>query len=139
MNILIVEDDFISRRLMQKYLESFGKCEVAVNGSEAVKAFLLAHEEKKPFDLILLDIMLPELDGQDVLKKIRSFEERLGILGLDGVKIIMTTALGDNHSIMNAFRKGCEAYIVKPVLRPKLLEQIVSLGLLPESVLDENT
>lgn len=130
MKALIVEDDMSCSVLLQKILSPYGECEAAVNGKEAVEAFEAAHEKKEPFDLICLDIMMPEMDGQEVLKEIRKWEEEKKILGLDGVKVIMTTALGDSKNIMESFREQCEAYVVKPIDKNKLLNEIKLLGLL---------
>jgi len=131
--ILIVEDDFASRKLMQKYLSPYGICEVVVDGEEALLAFRESLENDDPFDLVCLDIMLPKKDGQQVLKSIRSMEASRGIEGSEGVKVIMTTALGDAENIMSAFRSQCEGYLTKPVTRQRLLEEIRELGLLTDS------
>ncbi|ORC36506.1 response regulator [Marispirochaeta aestuarii] len=132
MKILIVEDDFASRKLMQKYLSPYGICEVVVDGEEAVLAFSESLENDDPFDLVCLDIMLPKKDGQQVLKSIRNLEASRGIEGSEGVKVIMTTALGDAENIMSAFRSQCEGYLTKPVTRQRLLEEIKELGLLAD-------
>jgi two-component system, chemotaxis family, chemotaxis protein CheY len=129
MKCLIVEDDFVGRKLMQKYLSDYGECDVAVDGEEAVEAFKLAIENKLPYDLICLDIMMPNMNGHEVLSTIREIEIWHGINGLDGVKVIMTTALGDSENVMGSFREGCEAYIVKPVRKDALLAEIEKLGL----------
>ena len=133
MRILIVEDDSSSRVLLQKILAQYGETHVATNGKEAVEAFRTARGEQRSYDLICLDIMMPEMDGHEVLKEIRALEEGQGITGLDGVKIIMTTALSDGKNIMNAFNAQCEAYVVKPVDKKKLLEHMEALGLLDDS------
>jgi two-component system, chemotaxis family, chemotaxis protein CheY len=130
LRILIVEDEFGSRKLMQKFLSPYGVCDLAVDGEEAVEAFTLAMKEEEPYDLICLDIMMPKKDGQTVLKEIREIEERHNITGLDGVKIIMTTALNDSKNILEAFKSQCEAYIPKPISKQKLLEEMRALGLL---------
>ncbi len=130
MKILIVEDEFGSRKLLQKFLSPYGTCDLAVDGEEAVEAFELAMKEKEPYDLICLDIMLPKKDGQTVLKEIRDMESGAGIGGLAGVKVIMTTALSDPKNIMEAFSSQCEAYIPKPISKKKLLEEMKGLGLL---------
>ena len=130
MKILIVEDDFVSRRILQKFLLPYGTSEIAINGKEAIKAFSLAWQEKDPYELICLDIMMPEMDGQQVLKEIRKIEEEYGVLGLDSVKIIMTTALGANENIKTAFRQQCEAYLVKPIDKTMLLNTLKELGLI---------
>jgi two-component system, chemotaxis family, chemotaxis protein CheY len=129
MKCLIVEDDFVGRKLMQKYLSDYGECDVAVDGEEAVDAFRLAMENELPYDLICLDIMMPNMNGHEALNAIRRIENQHGINGLDGVKVIMTTALGDSENVMGSFREGCEAYIVKPVRKDVLLREIEKLGL----------
>jgi two-component system chemotaxis response regulator CheY len=128
MRILIVDDDFTSGLVMQKMLARYGKTEVASDGKKAVEIFKQHILKKEPFDLMFLDIMLPEMDGQQVLKIIRDFEVQHSILGSDGVKIIMTTALDDNKNIMSAFRSQCEGYIVKPVSLTKIRAQMRDLG-----------
>ena len=133
MKCLIVEDDFAARRLLKRYLSSYSDCDVAVDGNEAVQAFRQAMDEKEPYKLICLDIMMPNMNGRKALKAIRQIESEHGIGGLDGVKVIMTTALGDPKNIVGSFREGCEAYIVKPVEKDKLLEEMANLGLV-ESV-----
>lgn len=130
MKTLIVEDDFVSRRLLQAILSPYGLCHVAVNGREAINAFNLAWEEDSRYDLICLDIMMPEMDGHEVLQEIRRLEDEKGVVGLDGVKIIMTTALSDPRTIMKAFKDQCEDYLVKPIHKAKLLEKIRKLGLI---------
>lgn len=128
MLILIVDDDFTSGLVMQKMLARYGETEVASDGKKAVEIFKQHILKNEPFDLMFLDIMLPEMDGQEVLKIIRDFEVQHSILGSDGVKIIMTTALDDNKNIMSAFRSQCEGYIVKPVSLTKIKSQMRGLG-----------
>ena len=94
MKILIVDDDFASRLLLQAVLSRYGECHIAVNGREAVEAFRAA-QENVGYDLICLDIMMPDVDGQTALKEIRALEEARGISSSAGAKIIMTTALDD--------------------------------------------
>ena len=127
MKILIVEDDFTSRVLLQELLTPFGECHVAVNGKEALAAFAKALKEHRPYDLLCVDIMMPEMDGQTALKEIRAQEEALGIYSHRGAKIIMTTALDDVRNIMDAFHGLCDGYLVKPIAKAKLLELVGKL------------
>ena len=115
MKALLVEDDFLARKLMKKLLDNFGECDVAKDGLEALQAFKMAHENGSPYELICLDIMLPGMNGDKVLQEIRKYETELDIGGLDKSKVIMTTAKDDSRTIMKTFKKGCQAYIVKPV------------------------
>ena len=71
MRILIVEDDFTSRKFFQKVLAPYGDTEVAVNGQEAVEAFQQAINEGRPYDLVTLDIMMPVMDGTEMASRLR--------------------------------------------------------------------
>jgi len=124
MKILIVEDEMSSQRLLEQLLSSYGECTVAKDGDEGLAAFRLAWQDRQPFDLVCLDIMMPCTDGLQVLKEIRQDEAQRGISGRDGVKIIMVTALSDSKHILQAFRDQCEVYLIKPVDSHKLREKI---------------
>ena len=128
MRILIVDDDFVSRRILQKHLADFGTCEIAVNGREALEAFSLAWEEGKPYQLIFLDIMMPEMDGKEALKKIRSMETEKGVREQDRAKILMTTAVNDPASVREVIQFQCNDYLVKPIEKNKLLAKLRKLG-----------
>ncbi len=130
MKILIVEDDITSRIVMQEYLVPYGECHVAANGEEVLKAFRLASVQNSRYDLICLDIMMPDIDGHTVLTEIRKIETSKGIFPPNAVKIIMTTALSDAKNVMNAFKEQCEAYLVKPVRREKLIQTLRDLKLI---------
>ncbi len=129
MHILVVEDDFISRRLLCRYLEPFGECDIAVNGEEAVEAVKQAIAQGIYYDLICLDIMMPGMDGHETLKQIRKHEEKNGVsLGM-GSKIIMTTSIEDHKSIREAFKASADSYVVKPVEKSKFLATLSEIGL----------
>lgn len=134
MKCLIVDDDFITRHLLQTCLSKFDWCFAAVNGCEAVDAVKHALDEGEPYDLICLDIMMPEMDGIEALRAIRQLEKEYGKDGADAARVIMTTAKDQPQTITMAFRTGCEAYIVKPIKKGKLLEEIDRLGLLSHTV-----
>jgi two-component system chemotaxis response regulator CheY len=129
MNILIAEDDATSRLLLEELLKPYGSCTSAVDGLQAVQVFTKCLDEGKVFDLVCLDIMMPKMDGQSVLKEIRKIEQQHGIGGKDMVKIIMTTALDDAKNIMQAFLRGsCEGYLNKPITTKNLYDKLAELG-----------
>ena len=132
MKTLIVEDNFVNRLLMQKILAPYGETHIAVNGKEAVDAFKISREENKPYDLICLDIMMPEMGGHDVLKKIRDIEQEEN-KSTAHVKVVMTTALSDSKNVITAFKSQCDGYLTKPIDKKKILEQLHNLGLLKYS------
>ena len=129
MRILIVEDDYSSQQLLQRYLKDQGETVIAEDGEKAVSMFRDALANHRPFDLICLDIMLPFLDGQAVLKQVRILEESLGLSGLSACKVIMLTALRDAENVMKAFRSQCEGYLSKPISKDRLYREIRSIGL----------
>ena len=132
MRMIVVEDDFVSRRLLCAFLQPCGSCDVAVDGVEAVKAFEMAFDEGNPYDLACLDIMMPNMNGHEALKKLREIEREKGIEAGFGAKIIMTTALGDSKNVMLAFKAECDSYIVKPVDKAKLIEELKKLELIED-------
>ena len=129
MKTLIVEDDFTSRFLLQTFLAPYGECHAAVNGREGVDAFRWAKEAGLGFDLICMDIMMPEMDGQTALQQIRAWEESAGVMLGQEVKIIMVTAVPDMKVMAESFRLGCDAYLRKPVDTGELLRYLKSFSL----------
>ncbi len=130
LKILIVEDDFASFRLLKEYLSEYGDCSVAVNGTEAVEAFKNALDKGWPYDMICLDIMLPEMNGLLALEQIRQIRRECRTRQSDGIKVIVTTAMDDSDDIIKAFGEGCRAYIVKPITREKLFAEMQKLSLI---------
>jgi two-component system chemotaxis response regulator CheY len=130
MRILIVEDDMVSRKFLQRFLSQYGECDVVVDGLEALDAFLFSLKYNEPYDLICLDIMMPKVDGVRVLKTIRSLEIQKGLHPEKRSKVIMTTALTGSDFVQNAFEIGCEAFASKPIDTDKLVEVMERIGLL---------
>lgn len=84
MRILLAEDDFVTRKFMMNFLSSYGECDAAVDGMEAVDAYLMALEDGEPYDLACLDIMMPVMDGYQVLRSIRDLEAVTAYRGRTG-------------------------------------------------------
>jgi len=127
MKTLIADDEFTSRMKLQKHLSPYGECHTAVNGKEATEAFLLAYEDGEPYNLICLDIWMPEMDGHEVLKFIRKKEGEMSLKpGCEAV-IIMITAEDSKKTAIDALMKeGCDDYIVKPVKKDELISKLKS-------------
>lgn len=130
--ILVAEDDFGSRVIMQRLLEDYGIVDVVVDGEEAVNAYFMALDDGKPYSAIMLDIMMPRMDGQEALKRIRQGEKDRGLPPSSEVPVVMTTALEDPKNVIEAyFKGGATSYLVKPVDRIKLRSTLGKLGLKP--------
>lgn len=128
MRILIVDDNTEIVLLLKAMLPKAEVMDSCSNGREAVEAVRSSLRRNVPYTLICLDILMPEMDGHQALKEIRSLEVAHGIDFGDGAKVIMITALGDGKNVFGAFhREGCDGYIVKPFERAdiwKTLEQL---------------
>ncbi len=119
---LIVDDESVNCRLLKEFLAERACCDIAYSGKDALKLYTTAWETGNDYDLMLLDISMPEMDGLEVLDRIRRSEESRGIKLGTGLPIIILTAVKD--SFMSAFKKGAEEYILKPVNRETLIGKI---------------
>jgi len=126
--ILIMEDDPVSGRLMQKYLGPYGDCTLVVDGRVAIEMFEQAVLSGDIYHLLILDIMVPEIHGKDVLKRIREIESQHGIPAARRSRAIMTTALSDTGNVVESFKGHCDAYLVKPIDRKVLIGELADLG-----------
>jgi two-component system chemotaxis response regulator CheY len=124
--ILVVEDDLITRKLIQRLLVEVGDCEFAVDGLDGLQKFEKAHSGGIPFDVILLDVMLPQMDGLTLLKKIRTIEDNKSNDSFHS-KIIIMTAKGGNEVEKQANKYGCDAFLGKPISGKKLISIINKL------------
>ena len=124
-NILIVDDNFENRQLLAEILRDVANCDFAASGKEAIDAYNLSIEKGDPYSLILLDIELPEVNGLEILGKIRESEKTAGIPLGEGIPIIIVTAY--EKRFLEAFNKGCDDYVLKPIDTDILLNKIASL------------
>lgn len=115
MKILIAEDDLASRKFLFKLMTKYGECDMTVDGIEAVEAFMIALDSRKPYDLVCLDIMMPKVDGLKALKAIRDIEKQHGIPEEKHTRIIMTSALNEDEVVSDSLSAGGEAYFTKPI------------------------
>jgi two-component system chemotaxis response regulator CheY len=126
--ILLVEDELTSRMALNSFLNPFGEVDIAVNGNNAITAIKKALETNKPYELIFLDIIMPEIDGITTLKKIRQLETQHGINEYAKSKVIMTSANIDKDIILKAARAGCTSYMIKPIDKTRLYNEIRKHG-----------
>jgi len=131
LKILIVEDDFMVRQVLRDILEEYGVVDIVVNGEEAIQAFRVAWRKDEPYDLLCMDIMMPIMDGNQALIKIREVESSIGITGSSEVKVIMISALDDVKTVVKSYAKGgATSYIVKPIEKERLIGEMRAIGLL---------
>ena len=112
-SILVVDDN---PKFLQDALPMYGyDVTVAMDGLEALKILV---DEDKDFDLILLDVMMPNMDGWDTLKAIRKNKKT------EHTPVIMITAVSEDQKVVSGLKIGADDYIVKPFVLPNLLARI---------------
>jgi two-component system, chemotaxis family, chemotaxis protein CheY len=128
MKALILEDDYVCRLVLQRMLLEYGPVDVAGNGKEALALFLVAHKGNAPYDVVFLDVMVPEMSGHTVLREMRTFEQKTGIDKEHAARITMITALSDKESVVQAIKNGCDSYIVKPLKLQEIRQTLKKFG-----------
>ena len=112
-SILVVDDN---PKFLEEALPMYGyDVAVAKDGLEALK---ILGKEDAHFDLILLDVMMPNMDGWDTLKAIRKNKKT------EFIPVIMITAVSEDQKVVSGLRIGADDYIVKPFVLPNLLARI---------------
>ncbi|MTI16545.1 sigma-54-dependent Fis family transcriptional regulator [Rhodobacteraceae bacterium RKSG542] len=124
--ILVVDDDPVQRRLLEEALKRFGyESKTAENGLEALS--ILNGPQSARIDLVILDLVMPELDGIAVLQELRKAK--------NGVPVIVQTAHGGIDTVVGAMRAGAQDFVVKPISPERL--QVSINNLLKVSALED--
>lgn len=111
--ILVVDDN---PKYLSEALPLYGySVEVVTNGVDALKILETSYDK---IDLVLLDVMMPQMDGWDTLKAIKSNENTKYL------PVIMVTAVNEEHKIVSGLKHGADDYVVKPFILPNLLARI---------------
>ena len=115
-NVLAVDDIPLNLLLVQKMLSRFNfKLRTAANGQLALDAIA----EQKP-DLILLDLMMPGIDGFEVIRRLRENPET------SDIQIVILSALNSNEDVIKGFNVGANDFITKPIIMEKLLTCVIN-------------
>ncbi len=111
MRILIVDDEEMIRRLISKYAVYEGH--TVTEAGDGMEAVMLCRTQE--FDIVIIDIMMPELDGFSACREIRKFSD---------VPIIMLSARGEEYDKINGFELGIDDYVVKPFSPKELMLRV---------------
>lgn len=134
LKILIVDDDLINRKVLEYIVRPYGKVTTAPDGVQAVRAFKDNLEATgKSFNLVLLDVIMPRMDGQLAMKKMRVLEKKNGIKPARSAFIIMATSMDMPTDQVHSYRNyGCDDYLLKPITTKKLLTVLNKNHLIPK-------
>jgi len=130
MYTLVVDDEVVSRKKMQVILKKYGDCIAFNNGADAIEEFRKSLKMKNHFDLIALDVSMPNMDGPDVLKVIRSIEENYKIPPNKRTIVIMVTADSNQKTVVSSIKAGCNDYLVKPFNKDIVREKLKKFNLI---------
>ena len=130
---LVVEDVSLLQKMIGRMLKSYAIITSVDNGIEAIYQYTKAILDEKPFDLICLDIYIPEMNGLEVLQNIRKFEDKIGLNEENRVKIIVITSLTNNDNFEKEIKKYANSFLNKPFSPGDLTLQLKKLNLLNES------
>ena len=115
--ILIVEDEPRNQLILRDYLQHMGlNTDIASTGDEGLK-----RAQERPYDLILLDIMMPRMSGYEVCKQLKNDAATAGI------PILMVTALGELGDIERAVEAGTDDFLSKPVNKVELVKRVENM------------
>jgi two-component system chemotaxis response regulator CheY len=125
---LVVDDSPIIRILLKNILAAYGECELAKDGREAIDAYDRSLREGLAFDLICLDLGLPTISGIEVLEEIRKREVQSG--SSLKARVLIITASTELHEVESVKGRGADGYLIKPIVKERLIEYLTSFGLL---------
>jgi two-component system chemotaxis response regulator CheY len=129
MKILVVDDELVSRKKMMKIIKEFGSCEGVQNGKAALSLIKTALEEWKLYDLITLDVSMPDISGTEVLATIRELEAERGLDEEERAKILMVTSHSDAETVKACVGK-CDGYVIKPFSKEVIVGKMKKIGLI---------
>ena len=99
------------------------------SGADALKAVEEAIGKGEPFDLITLDVSMPEMDGTEVMYEIRVIEDKRNIPKENRSKVLMVTGQSDKDTVITCVQAGCDGYVVKPFDSAIMAEKIKQIGI----------
>ncbi|MGE4296718.1 MAG: response regulator [Desulfovibrionaceae bacterium] len=130
MRILIVDDSLASRCILTDVLSRHGVCEQAENGEQAVALFEASLREGRPFNLLIMDVMMPGMDGLEATRRIVAMQDAAAVPPEDRARVVMVTCLDNSSTVINAqFDSGVDYFLTKPFDLETLTEALRCLDI----------
>ncbi|MDA3851171.1 MAG: response regulator [Spirochaetaceae bacterium] len=124
MKILVVDDEYVALSRMVKLFSRWGEAEGATNATQALAMTEKALSQGVPYDIISIDIELPDSDGLELMKQIKKIELTMGLEHPWVSKKIIISARSQHDNIQKALALGCDDFLVKPVTLATLEEKM---------------
>lgn len=135
LKILLVDDSKSAQLKIHSILSEYGECDQAYNGLEALECYTKSLRTDKPYDLIVMDVVMPKMDGFQAAKEIKALEEEESLPQEKRAKIIMLTSKAEpKHMIKAQFEIGVTTYLTKPFKEETLIEALRNLGLMDSPI-----
>ncbi len=131
MKFLLVDDDESILLFLKTTLAEYAHCVAAANGEEAISAFEAALADGNPFTAVFMDIVMPGMDGNQVVRRLREIESAERSDETRGFKLVMISVCTDTQNVSDSFFYGqAAAYIPKPLRQEVLLRELRRIDLL---------
>lgn len=129
MRVLVVEDDPSIRDMLEKFLAPVARCDLAEDGYAGIIAVEQALDRGEPYDLVCLDLVMPNMDGWEALRRIRAMEQHRA--RIPQVRVLILTARDSSQNMRRFLSTSStsEGFLLKPFRKSELFEAIRSLGL----------
>lgn len=132
MKFLFVDDDDSILLFLEECLAPYATCVPARNGGEALASFEQAMDANAPFTAVFMDILMPDMDGNRVVRELRQAEADRGVPESGRFKLVMISVCTDTKNVSESFFDGmADAYIPKPLRLDVLLRELRRIGMLP--------
>jgi two-component system chemotaxis response regulator CheY len=120
-----VDDDESIHLLLQPMLKPFAACDYVLTGEAGLELFCKAQDQGNPYDVVLMDILMPGMDGHQAAQAMRAQEKERKVERQDQFKLVMITSLVDDINVSRAFFQAkASCYIVKPLDKIKVLDEL---------------
>ena len=126
MKILVIDKNPAVSKLFEEFPMDITELQALRSGDAAIGGVKNALKRRDPFELIAIDIDLPDMDGRQVILEIRKMEQEFLTPGTDRAFVMMVTAQADEKSVKTSFAAGCNAFIVKPFKIETIVKTLIN-------------
>ena len=120
MKILIIDDQTANIEYLKVLIKDYGTCDQTTDGLEGIEILKRATQSDQNYDLLLLDLTMPEVHGYTVLAEVRKMQAHLPTQ--DQTKVVIVSASGDFENIKKSLREGSDFFVASPVNRKDLTD-----------------